>query len=62
MDRAKVQTVGDATPTFVPLVLNGAESSKPHPLEVLLRSGHRVRVPADFSTAALVRLLGALGD
>lgn len=31
------------------------------PLEVVTRSGHTVRVAADFDEAALLRLLGVLG-
>ena len=57
------QPTSRSKPSFLPVVIAASHaglSSRP-PLEVVMRSGHTVRVPSDFDDAALVRLLTVLG-
>ena len=63
MQTPSAQSTSRAKPSFLPVVIAAtrAGSSSHSPLEVVMRSGHTVRVPADFDDAALVRLLTVLG-
>jgi hypothetical protein len=49
---------GDALPAFVPVTIAAAAS----PLEVMLRDGRVVRVPAGFDAATLRQLLAVLAE
>ena len=59
--RVAAKTESLAGPTFLPIVLRDAASPQATSFEVVLESGHVVRVPPDFVAEALVRLLTALG-
>jgi len=50
------------SPAFVPVVVaaRGGSAEKPSPLEVVLRTGQTVRVPAGFDERALQRLMAVL--
>ena len=49
-------------PSFLPVVIAASRAgvSTHAPLEVVMHSGHTVRVPADFDDTALLRLLAVL--
>jgi len=51
-----------SSPAFVPVVVaaRGGSAEKPSPLEVVLRTGQTVRVPAGFDERALQRLMAVL--
>jgi hypothetical protein len=49
---------GDGLPVFVPVTI----TATPAPLEVVLRDGRVVRVPALFDAATLRQLLGVLAE
>ena len=38
------------------------EPEHPHGVELVLRSGHRLRIPADFDETGLRRLMGVLAS
>ncbi|WP_394840662.1 hypothetical protein LZC95_26550 [Pendulispora brunnea] len=50
-------------PKFVPIVVTSKETKadKSAPFELILRTGHTLRVPAHFDAKALRRLLDAVG-
>ena len=50
-----------AKPSFLPVVIAASRSDLKPLLEVVVRTGHTVRVPVDFDDAALLRLLAVLG-
>jgi transposase-like protein len=50
-------------PTLVPVAVGPAPVARAAaPFEIVVRTGHVVRVPADYDREALVRLLTLLGD
>jgi transposase-like protein len=56
--QARGPVEGDSLPVFVPVTI----TATPAPLEVVLRDGRLVRVPAPFDAATLRQLLGVLAE
>ncbi len=57
------QTSAPMTPTFAPVVLETKPAAKARsPIEIVLRTGHRLRVRAAFDGETLARVVALLGD
>ncbi len=60
---AGAANVGADDPTFAPVVLETKPAAKARsPIEIVLRTGHRLRVRAAFDGETLARVVALLGD